>query len=182
MRKSYHFSSANPGILWNCLYYSNMLILITISILGWLYARQIITEFVWYMKLQYANQYIGLYCSWFLVKLTLRAIWSSPMSIADTFSRFQIVDSVFRTWWQTFVNLLVDNVAISPFPSSFTIALSINASSMFRAIGIFTIDFFASFPWKSEKYRFNSFILEKLKLECCSVPRRQSFNLKLEPS
>lgn len=97
---------------------------------------------------------------------TLWTIWSSPVTIADASTRFQIIGAAFRATGQTLIDLLINRAAVFPLPSGFackwnydwwasgahnqfstsilticklTIALPIDACTVRRASGIHTI-------------------------------------------
>lgn len=71
------------------------------------------------------------------------------MAIADTFGRLKIVNSMIGTAWQALVHLLVDDVALVPFPAGLTVALATYTGAVIRACGVFAVPFVTSFALPS---------------------------------
>ena len=78
---------------------------------------------------------------WSTLKTTarLRAIDSSPMLFTNAGSWFQVVGAMFRTSWQTLVDLLVHLATPFALPPCLTVAFACNAGAMSTAAGIRTV-------------------------------------------
>ena len=67
------------------------------------------------------------------------AVGAGPVSVADAFRRFQVVDAVVGAGRQAFVHLLVDDVAPRTLPSGLAVALAVDASPVLGTSGIFAV-------------------------------------------
>lgn len=79
--------------------------------------------------------------------ITLRTIRTSPMPVANTLGRFQIINTMIGTTGQAFVYLLVDDIAPISLPAGFAVALTLHARTVIGTCGIFAVYFLAGFTF-----------------------------------
>lgn len=77
----------------------------------------------------------------------MTAVRTRPVPVTNTLSALQVVDTVVRACRETFVHLLVDDVASRTLPTGFAVALAMDASSVFCTGGVFAVGLIAGFAF-----------------------------------